>query len=148
MYKRILVGVDGSDNASVALREAIKLSKELDATLRIIHVVDLVTVKWVSEFADLSALQESLRHSGARILDTAEAVAREAGIASETKLVQVTQVNQRIGEMIADEAKTWPADLIVIGAHGHRGLHHALLGDVADGVTRTATKPVLLLRAV
>jgi len=129
------------------LREAIRLGKELEATLRIIHVVDLVTVKWISEFADLSALQESLRQSGARILDTAEAVAREARIASETKLVQVTQINQRIAEMIADEAKTWPADLLVIGAHGHRGLHHVLLGNGADGATRTATKPVLLLRA-
>jgi len=148
MYKRILASVDGSDNATLALQEAIKLCKELDAKLRIVHVVDLVTVKWVSEFADLSALQESLRQSGTRILETAEAIAREAGIASETKLVQVTQVNQRIAELIADEAKTWPADLIVIGSHGHRGLHHALLGNIADGVTRTATKPVLLLRAV
>lgn len=48
--------------------------------------------------------------------------------------------------MIAAEADAWPADLIVIGTHGRRGLSHLLLGSIAEGVARVATKPVLLIR--
>lgn len=48
--------------------------------------------------------------------------------------------------MISDEAKTWLADVIVIGTHGRQGVHRLLIGSVAEGVIRTATVPVLLLR--
>ena len=40
MYKHILVAVDGSDTSNLALQEAMKLAKEQQATLRLIHVVD------------------------------------------------------------------------------------------------------------
>ena len=40
MYKRILVPVDGSVTAIRGLDEAIKLTKALDAKLKIVHIVD------------------------------------------------------------------------------------------------------------
>ena len=40
MYKHILVAVDGSDTSNLALQEAIKLAKEQQAALHLIHVVD------------------------------------------------------------------------------------------------------------
>ena len=48
--------------------------------------------------------------------------------------------------MIEHEAKRWQADLIVIGTHGRRGIRRLLLGSVAEGLTRVASKPVLLVR--
>ena len=48
--------------------------------------------------------------------------------------------------MIAAEAKAWPADLIVIGTHGRRGVDHLLMGSVAEGVVRISPVPVLLIR--
>jgi nucleotide-binding universal stress UspA family protein len=41
MYKRILVAVDGSETADAALQEAIKLAKDHDSQIRLLHVVDL-----------------------------------------------------------------------------------------------------------
>ena len=40
MYKHILAAVDGSDTSNLALQEAMKLAKEQQAALRLIHVVD------------------------------------------------------------------------------------------------------------
>ena len=48
--------------------------------------------------------------------------------------------------MVADEARNWKADLIVIGAHGRRGLDRLVLGSGAEQVTRTAPVPVLTVR--
>jgi len=72
-------------------------------------------------------------------------MAREAGIKVDTKLVVIEILTQRICDMINEEAKRWPADVIVIGTHGHHGFSHLLLGSVAEGVIRLATKPVLII---
>ena len=42
MYKRILVPTDGSDPATLGLKEAIKLAKDQSAQIRVIHIVDEV----------------------------------------------------------------------------------------------------------
>ena len=84
--------------------------------------------------------------SGWEILRKAKAVARGAGIPVETRLIEIDTLGHRIPEMIAADAEAWPADLIVICTHGRRELSHLLLGSVAEGVVRVATKPVLLIR--
>ena len=50
MFKRILVAVDGSHTAEQALQEAIKLAKELQAQLRIVHAVDIVNISLGADF--------------------------------------------------------------------------------------------------
>ncbi|HYA38367.1 MAG TPA: universal stress protein, partial [Candidatus Methylomirabilis sp.] len=39
----------------------------------------------------------------------------------------------------------WPADVVVLGTHGRRGVERLLLGSVAEGVARLSTVPVLLI---
>jgi len=146
MYQRILIAVDGSDLSNHALREAITLAQNLHAALRIVHVVDEVTLNWEGEYADMSEILESFRESGQRILEKAQNIAREAGMEHEAKLLEIQTFGHRISDMIVEEAKDWPADLIVVGTHGRRGLHAVLLGSVSDGVVRRASVPVLLVR--
>mgnify|MGYP002392576450 CR=1 FL=1 len=69
-----------------------------------------------------------------------------AGVAVETSLITIEDLDERIPEAIADDAEAWSADLIVIGTHGRRGLSRLFLGSIAEGVIRVATKPVLLIR--
>ena len=72
--------------------------------------------------------------------------AQEAGIKVDTKLAVIESLTQRICDAINEESKRWSADLVVIGTHGRRGFNHLLLGSVAEGVIRLATKPVLICR--
>lgn len=146
MYQRILIAVDGSDLSNHALREAITLAQSLHSTLRIVHVVDEITLNWEGEYVDLVEIMESFRESGRRVVEKAQNLAREAGMEPEARLLEIQTFGHRISDMIVEEAKDWPADLIVIGAHGRRGLHDVLLGSVSDGVARRATVPVLLVR--
>lgn len=146
MFKRILVSVDGSHTAELALQKAINLAKELQAQLRIVHVVDVININLYTEIPNPSEVSDAMIRIGQEILRKAEAVAREAGIEAETKLIEINSLGQRIPEVIANNAEAWPAELIVIGTHGRRGLSHLFLGSVAEGVVRVATKPVLLIR--
>jgi len=147
MFKRILVAVDGSSTSDQALQEAIKLAKELQAQLRIVHAVDLRDIYLSADFVDPLELSNVVTKSGQEVLRKAQAVAESTGIAVETQLLKIEAMGQRIPEMIAADAEAWPADLIVICTHGRSGLSRLLMGSVAEGVVRVATKPVLLVRA-
>jgi universal stress protein A len=48
---------------------------------------------------------------------------------------------------IVGAAKSWNADLIVIGTHGRTGLKHALMGSTAERVVRHAACPVLVVHS-
>lgn len=149
MYTHILVPVDGSDTANLALEEAIRLARNEGANLRIIHVADSATYIWDAEFTpvDLKQIQESIRRFAQSVLDRALGAARDAGVSADTRLIEIDRLGQRVATKITEEAREWPADLIVIGTHGRRGLDHLLMGSVAEGVVRTAPVPVLLVRA-
>lgn len=146
MFKRILVAVDGSHTAQRALEESIRLARDLQARLRLVYVVDLMSINLSAEFPNPPEIWDAMTKSGEEILRKASAVAREAGISVETGLIRIDTLGRRIPEAIAADADDWPADLVVIGTHGRRGLSHLLLGSVAEGVVRVATKPVLLIR--
>jgi nucleotide-binding universal stress UspA family protein len=146
MFKRILVAVDGSHTSEHALQEAIKLAQENQAQLRIVHVVDMANISLDAEFPNLIEIMDVVTKSGLAILHKAETVAKGFGIQVETHLIEAETLADRTPELIAADAETWHADLIVICTHGRRGLSHLFLGSVAEGVVRVATKPVLLIR--
>ncbi len=146
MYQNILVAIDGSHTSEIALNEAIKLAGEQQGRLRIVNVVEMVYLNLEGGFIDPREIWDAMRKSGQAILDKALAVARAAGIEAETKLLEIDGLGLRIPEVIADEAATWPADLIVVGTHGRRGMSHLFLGSIAEGVARVASKPLLLIR--
>ena len=146
MLQRILVPVDGSTTSNLALDEAFMLAKEHQAQLRIVHVVDQVSLNLESDFAS-DAFIEAMRKSGSAILAKAEDKAHNAGLSVETQLLERIPIEHRISDMIVDDAKQWKADLIVMGTHGRRGINHLLLGSVAEKLVRIAAVPVLLIRA-
>ena len=54
------------------------------------------------------------------VLDEADKMARSAGVDAQTLLVE--EVGERAGVQIVKQATQWPADLIVCGTHGRRGV--------------------------
>jgi nucleotide-binding universal stress UspA family protein len=145
MYKRICVAVDSSSCAQQALHEALNLAKDQEAEVRLVHVLDYAALfRYPSPGFDFTPLLEAWRASGEQILEQAAAEARQQGIEAQTSLLD--SGDRRIAEVIVDQAKAWPADLIVMGTHGRHGFEHLLLGSVAEGVVRLASVPVLLIR--
>lgn len=145
MYKKILVPVDGSATSLRGLGEAIKLAKTLKADVRLVHVVDeFVGDTPLGPVAYYDKWIEALREGGKKTLADAAAFARKQGIEPDALMLET--VGARAADMILDEAKKWPADLIVIGTHGRRGVRRLLMGSDAELILRGATVPVLLLR--
>jgi nucleotide-binding universal stress UspA family protein len=146
VYQRILVAVDGSKTSDHALQEAIRLAKDQGASLRIVHVIDTAPLGWDMDPTQIQEIREILRQVGQNTIEHARATTRSSDIAAEARLVEIDIPGMRIASRIAEAAGAWPADLLVIGTHGRRGIDHLLLGSVAEGVVRVAPVPVLLIR--
>lgn len=142
MYSRIAIPVDGSATSDSALAAALKFAHEQGATVRLIHVCESLRYILAEGPVDLAF---EVRRQGERIISAAAVKAGNAGVPAETALIETT--DQRVEEAIVEAARSWGADLIVMGTHGRRGFEHLVLGSVAEGVLRRAIVPVLLLRS-
>jgi nucleotide-binding universal stress UspA family protein len=145
MYNNILVPVDGSSPSNAALREVIKITADRARVIRLVHVVDLL--HWHDKFATGSigdTVLASLREAAMGYLNDGKNVLNEHGFNSESILLE--SHGERAAQLIISYAKTWPADLIIMGTHGRRGLSRLVLGSDAAEVVRSAPTPVLLVR--
>jgi nucleotide-binding universal stress UspA family protein len=146
MYEHILVPIDGSDAAALGLREAIELARQLKARIRLIHVINKTPL--ISPGVTAGMIEDvvaQLRKDGESIVRDAKALVRLADIEVDERLVDA--IGERTGESVVAEAREWPAQLIVCGTHGRRGLRRLVMGSDAEYIVRHSHIPVLLVRA-
>ena len=146
MYQRIMVAVDGSDTAGRGLKEAINLAKDQKAKLAIVHVIDIVVVFGAGQFpgAYIGATRELARDT----IEQARKTAQASGLEPEIQSPEIVTAGYHVADTIAELARDWKADLLVVGTHGRRGVSRLLIGSVAERVVRLAPCPLLLVRGV
>ena len=139
-YRKILVAVDGSADAAAALRHAGALARDQHAKLVVLTVVPAPAPQVASPSAVAPTADET-DAAYERILRRAvDALPEDVGV--------VTRIARgRPAKAIVEVAGEIDCDLIVMGAHGHGRLHHALIGSTSGAVVRAADRPVLLMRA-
>jgi nucleotide-binding universal stress UspA family protein len=147
---RLLLATDGSISAEHALQFVRQETWPANSTVRVVTVLDEVAMDeaamtvgnpWsvippvVSDrLKDLarSAASTTLEHATERL--------------AATLAVEVATLPGRPAHAIADEARRWDADAIVIGSRGHGAISSMVLGSVSDEVIDLADRPVLIVR--
>lgn len=142
MYKRILIPVDGSETSNRAVVAALQMARENGGRIRLVHALD--ELAYLSGYEYSADLLKAARDQGSRVLEDAQLMAKSAGVPADGKLVETA--GRRLGELVAEEARNWEADLVVVGTHGRRGMSRILLGSGAEQVLRLAPVPVLAVR--
>ena len=142
--KKILVPVDFSNVTDSTLQAAARLAGALKAELTLLHVAAPEP-----EFIGYETGPATVRQAVAHQLSAEHKHLQDLQHTLEANALQVTAllVQGYTVEKILAEAERLPADLIVMGSHGHGGLHHLLMGSVAEGVVRKARCPVVLVPA-
>jgi nucleotide-binding universal stress UspA family protein len=146
MFATILVGTDGSDTATTAVRYAIDLARELGARLQVVSAYEPVSderprsdtievpqdVQWmINPRDDVLELLERARSEAQSVgLEKVETFARQGDAA----------------DAILDVAEEQRADLIVVGNRGMTGAKRFLLGSVPNKVSHHAPCSVLIVR--
>jgi universal stress protein A len=139
--QRILVPIDFSGVANLALSYAIPLAKSLGAKIILLHVVEPIYTNTEPGFTFIpepiagqgKAENERLRELADKYIpaDLCEKIVVRWG----------APYNE-----ITSAAKILKAGLIVVTTHGRTGLGHVLLGSTAERVVRHAPCPVLTVR--
>lgn len=147
MYQRILVPVDGSETSNKALAAALQMAKDAGGRVRMVHAVDeMAYVTGIDSYGgNAGELIRIMQETGSKILDDAVAIAKGVGVEADHMLCE--NFGERLGETVADAARRWNADLIVVGTHGRRGFGRMLLGSGAEQIIRLAPVPVLVVRS-
>ncbi len=146
MFQRILVPLDGSSRALLALPVAAHLARSVGGSIIVLRVVSPALEEWPTlDFSPPSRLAQSIAEG-----DLAEAERYVAEMTMSPDLHEVaTETVVLLGPVtptILSVASSYRADLIVIGGHRATGRSHWLNGCVAERVARHAPVPVLILR--
>lgn len=145
MYTRIFVAVDNSDTSKSALQEAIKLAKNQKAKLCIVYVANEFIPAGEGIPVNFEEHEKNVRKNAQDLLNEMVIMAKKTYDQVEYRLIEITESDNCIPQMIIAEAEKWQADLIVLGTHGRQGLTRLLLGSVAEEVMRKTTIPVHII---
>jgi nucleotide-binding universal stress UspA family protein len=142
--RTLLVPVDGSPGAALALSSAVTLAKRTCAAIHLLDIAVPISLEaWAGYggmmYYDPSWDQESLNGAQTYVAG----MVRRLGELGLTVSGDV-RMSSRVAATIGDAADEHAADLIVMSSHRRAGLPRALLGSVADAVARTSRCPVLL----
>ncbi len=152
--RSILYAADLSDGCEPVLAYAIDLANRLGAGLQVLTVIPDQRLKSLIEI-DSHVPQEHLdkyhddRARRVRQHIEAQVAAFYAVRADRNPARPITEITVHEGDDVADlileEAKSGPADLIVMASRGERALLALLFGSVVHEVTRKTRTPVLLV---
>jgi nucleotide-binding universal stress UspA family protein len=140
--KTILVATDFSDVTERVLAQTATMAKAFGATVYLVYVEapdpDFVGYEGGPVHVREDTVQAVAHHHEA--IHKLRDGLRAQGIDAHGLVIQGTTVDK-----IVDEAQRLPADLIIVGSHGHGALLHLLLGSVSEGVIKHASCPVLVV---
>jgi len=140
MYRKILVGFDGSRGAQEALRHAIAVAQAFGAELWALSVIEIPQLA-TATVGEVDEQRRLIEQEFKTLQERAQQLAREAGVTVQT----ITRVGHP-AQLLVQEAQRGGFDLLVIGHSGHSGIWGVFLGTTADKVVRHAPCTVLVTR--
>lgn len=140
MYKKLLVGYDGSDGAKLALEHALRLAKELNAEVWTLWVRGSLP-HYPETVDEVEEEKEAANTFLQQITKDVLAYSRQYGID-----VHAESASGHPAQTILAFAEQEECDLIVLGNRGHSGLWGRFLGHTADKVSENAHCSVLIVR--
>jgi nucleotide-binding universal stress UspA family protein len=141
---RILLAIDGSEEAELAALRAVDIAEKTDSQLHVVHVgvVPSFLVSYPGTLGYERRLYDQIEEeSRQRLRELSWRVKAAGGTVAGTHL----RMGQVALEIVA-LAEELGVGLIVMGSRGLGGVRRALIGSVSDSVVRHAHCPVLVVR--
>ena len=136
-YRRILVPLDHSQLDRLTLSHAAGIAQRDDARLYLLHVEEGVTSQMYGSESSTAEVE-----AGRMYLDRLVSALTAMNINVETAI----RHGSRPRTEIVAYAREINADLLVMGAHGHRRLKDLIFGTTIDPVRHALKVPILVVR--
>jgi len=144
MFKRILVPLDGSELAELALQQALPLCSGAGeiVLLQVIRLPLPVMTPDVGMTMPMVDMDDMFDEAMAYLNGWVEELA-DKGVQAVAAVVE----GDNVADSIVDYAKQHDIALIVQSTHGRGGFSRLVFGSVAEGVLRQTPCPVMFIRA-
>jgi len=136
VYRTILVPLDHTGRDRAAIAHAAAMARLHGATLHLLHVEEGVTSLFYGAQASTAEIQ-----AGEEYFQSIVAALAKEGIQTELTVVAGRSPKDEIVKL----ARQVRPDLIVMGAHGHRGVKDLIFGNTINGVRHEVAAPVLVV---
>lgn len=134
---RILLATDGSDVSLAAAQAVAKTNWPANTEVKIVSVIQPI----VYSLEEIGLLRDK------RTARAHKAIGQAMKVLEHTSLKMSGEVIAgNIARQIIDRARSWNADLIVLGTHQRRGLKRLLLGSTSTSVANRAQCSVRVIR--
>jgi nucleotide-binding universal stress UspA family protein len=142
MYESIVVGTDGSETATEAVRRAAEIARPIGATIHVVSAYEPRALKLGGAGDDPELSQQTFGPA-----TNVEAVLAQAAGAVHALGVTVERYARRgdAAEAILEVAEEQKADLVVVGNKGMRGARRFLLGSVPNKISHHAPCSVMIV---
>lgn len=140
-YKRILVAVDGSQEAEKAFRKAVEVAKRNNASLVLAHVIDTRAYQSFSTFD--GSIADNAREEAKKILEEYKEYAKKEGLSEVEVVLEFGSPKVIIAKQIPESENI---DLIMLGATGLNAVERIFVGSVSEYVIRHARCDVMVVR--
>lgn len=138
-YKKLLIPLDGSENALMACNHAVDLAKGGNMSIVLLHCYgELPATIGGAARDEVIALSEA---EGKAILASGVQLCEDNGISCKSVVYCGSP-----GRSIVQVAQSEGCDLIVMGSRGLSDFSGMVMGSVSHRVLRHATMPVLIVR--
>jgi manganese transport protein len=136
-YQRILVPLDHTALDRTAVAHAASMAQMHQARLQLLHIEEGVTSVVYGALAETREVE-----TGQEYLDGILEALQGQGIEAEA----LVRHSNKPSEEIVRLAREWKADLVVMGAHGHKGLSDMVFGTTINSVRHALSVPLLIVR--
>ena len=135
-YRKILVPLDHSFRDRAAIAHAAAMARFHGATLHLLHVEEGATSQLFGALSSTSEIQAGEEYFQGIVQSLAD-----SGVTAELTIEHGLSPRNAI----VRKAREIQPDLIVMGAHGHRGLKDLIFGNTINAVRHHVSAPVLVV---
>lgn len=139
MTRRVLVAMTQSEESERAVEYAVSTFPEAEIT--VLHVINPNTYYGAEGEMSYQHVVKTGEERAEKLFETATGIAEHHGVSISTE----TAFGNARHEILA-HAEEHDVDQIVMGSHGRSGITRALLGSVAEAVTRRSSVPVTVVK--
>jgi len=136
-HTTVLMATDFTPASERAFSFALGLARRYGAELEIVHALPLENIG-IRSMVPVPHEMDTRRLEADRNMIRAAKDAKAAGVSSE-----MIMERGRASDVIADVARSYDVDVLVVGTHGRSGFKKLALGSVAEAVLRMVECPVL-----
>ena len=138
MYSNILFATDLTESSIDLCKQAVKLASQLNATLYLLHVIEIPSSFQYAHTLGFAELTEPNLKEVKAILNT---MANQFDLPQKQQIVEIGKAKTKILET----AKNYGCDLIIVGSHSNHEGHHRL-GHISQSIIQHSNVDVLTLR--